>query len=81
MHQYLGIKERDVWHCRQDGQLKACGAGLLSSFGELEYCLTNEPKVCDFDPAVTGTTKFPITKYQPLYYVTNSFDDAKRKLL
>jgi len=66
--------------CRQHGDLKAYGAGLLSSFGELEYCLTNEPKVSEFDPAVTGVTEYPITKYQPLYYVTNSFDDAQRKM-
>ena len=26
--------------CRQDGELKAFGAGLLSSFGELEWCLS-----------------------------------------
>ena len=26
--------------CRQDGELKAYGAGLLSSFGELEWCLS-----------------------------------------
>merc|ERR1719400_525724 len=66
--------------CRQHGDLKAYGAGLLSSFGELEYCLTNEPKVSEFDPAVTGVTEYPITKYQPLYYGTNSFDDAQRKM-
>jgi phenylalanine-4-hydroxylase len=30
--------------CRQDGELKAYGAGLLSSFGELEWCLSGEKK-------------------------------------
>ena len=42
--------------CRQGGQIRAYGAGLLSSFGELEYCLTDKPKLADFDPAVTGVT-------------------------
>jgi phenylalanine-4-hydroxylase len=28
--------------CRQDGELKAYGAGLLSSFGELEWCLSGK---------------------------------------
>lgn len=45
-------------------KIKAYGAGLLSSFGELEYCLTDEPEVKPFDPEVTGSTKYPITKYQ-----------------
>ena len=31
--------------CREDGDIKAFGAGLLSSFGELEYACTyiNDP--------------------------------------
>jgi hypothetical protein len=33
---------------------KAFGAGLLSSFGELQYCLTDKPEVREFDPFVTG---------------------------
>jgi phenylalanine-4-hydroxylase len=28
--------------CRQGGELKAYGAGLLSSFGELEWCLSGK---------------------------------------
>ena len=66
--------------CRQHGDLKAYGAGLLSSFGELEYCLTDKPEHKEFDPSVTGTTKYPITEYQPLYYVTESFEEAQRKM-
>ena len=67
--------------CKEkNGDLKAFGAGLLSSFGELEYCLTDKPEVADFDPSVTGDTEYPITEYQPKYYVTKSFEDAQRKM-
>jgi len=66
--------------CRQHGDLKAYGAGLLSSFGELEYCLTDKPDHREFDPAVTGLQKYPITEYQPVYFVTSSFEDAQRKM-
>jgi len=40
--------------CHQKGELKAYGAGLLSSFGELEYCLSGKPEIKTFDPSVTG---------------------------
>ncbi|KAJ6640881.1 Protein henna [Pseudolycoriella hygida] len=66
--------------CRQEGDLKAYGAGLLSSFGELEYCLSDKPELREFEPAKTGLQEYPITEYQPIYYVANSFDEAKEKL-
>ncbi|TDG44453.1 hypothetical protein AWZ03_009149 [Drosophila navojoa] len=67
--------------CRQEGELKAFGAGLLSSYGELEYCLTDKPQLKDFEPEVTGVTKYPITQFQPLYYVADSFENAKEKTI
>ncbi|XP_063228625.1 protein henna-like [Bacillus rossius redtenbacheri] len=66
--------------CRQEGQLKAYGAGLLSSFGELQYSLSDKPELRPFDPAKTALQKYPITEYQPVYYVAESFEDAKEKL-
>ncbi|XP_059609359.1 protein henna isoform X1 [Phlebotomus argentipes] len=67
--------------CRQGGELKAFGAGLLSSFGELQYCLSDKPEVREFDPEKTGLQKYPITEYQPVYYVADSFEDAKEKMI
>ncbi|XP_003746671.1 phenylalanine-4-hydroxylase [Galendromus occidentalis] len=66
--------------CRQDGELKAYGAGLLSSFGELDYCLSDKPEVRTFDPAATGNQKYPITQYQPVYFVAESFQQAQQKM-
>ncbi|KAK3083031.1 hypothetical protein FSP39_012048 [Pinctada imbricata] len=66
--------------CRQDGQLKAYGAGLLSSFGELQYCLTDEPETRQFDPIKTAVQEYPITRFQPIYFVANSFQSAKEKM-
>lgn len=67
--------------CRQNGELKAYGAGLLSSFGELQYCLTDKPELREFEPEKTGEQKYPITEYQPIYYVSNSFDEAIQKMV
>ncbi|KAF3859334.1 hypothetical protein F7725_021733 [Dissostichus mawsoni] len=66
--------------CKQGSETKAFGAGLLSSFGELQYCLTDKPKVLPFDPAKTSLQKYPITEYQPVYFVAESFEDAKEKV-
>ena len=90
-------------------ELKAYGAGLLSSCGELEYSCTSEVRrktgatvhkagtkyhecwemdcaevvlseVIPFDPAVTSTTAFPITHYQPKYFVASSLNEVKQKI-
>lgn len=67
--------------CRQEGEIKAFGAGLLSSYGELQYCLSDKPEVRPFDPEKTGVQDYPITEYQPVYFVAESFADAKQKLM
>ncbi|KAJ8392350.1 hypothetical protein AAFF_G00077140 [Aldrovandia affinis] len=66
--------------CKQGSEIKAYGAGLLSSFGELQYSLTEKPKVEPFEPEKTCLQKYPITEFQPVYYVAQSFEDAKDKV-
>lgn len=67
--------------CKQGNEVKAFGAGLLSSFGELEYCLSDKPEKRPFDPFVACNQKYPITEYQPVYFVAESFKDAKNKVI
>ncbi|XP_028809905.1 phenylalanine-4-hydroxylase isoform X2 [Denticeps clupeoides] len=66
--------------CKQGSEIKAYGAGLLSSFGELQYCLTEKPGLHTFDPEKTCIQKYPITEFQPVYFVAESFEDAKEKV-
>ncbi|KAL0491749.1 phenylalanine-4-hydroxylase [Acrasis kona] len=65
--------------CKQEGQPKAYGAGLLSSFGELEYCLTDKPEIRPFEPEKVAEQQYPITTYQPVYFMADSFDRAKEQ--
>lgn len=66
--------------CRQPGGIRAFGAGILSSFGELQYSLSDQPKYLPWDPFVAAKMPFPITKYQPTYFVADDFTDALKKL-
>ncbi|KAJ3213622.1 hypothetical protein HK099_007271 [Clydaea vesicula] len=67
--------------CKEGNNIKAFGAGLLSSFGELEYALSDKPIKKPFDPAVTALQKFPITEYQPIYFVAQSFKEMKEQVI
>lgn len=71
------------------GMTKAYGAGLLSSFGELEYACSPTrpaggedkfPEYLPWDPEVAATTEYPITCYQPKYFVAQSMSDAKERM-
>jgi len=66
---------------RQDGQLRAYGAGLLSSFGELSHALgggADAPEIRLFEPESAGTTPNPVTTYQPLLWEVSSIGEALR---
>jgi phenylalanine-4-hydroxylase len=77
---------------REGKSVKAYGAGLLSSFGELDYACNPptqtkrllidlelnlspnsnsipSPLLLPWDPTVASQTLYPITTYQPAYFV------------
>ncbi len=65
---------------RRDGQLRAYGAGLLSSYGELEHALSGTVDINKFDPAIAKDTAYPITSYQPLLWEVASIGEAFEKM-
>lgn len=66
--------------CKQEGQLRVYGAGLLSSVAELRHAVTASDKIKRFDPQVTCQEECIITAFQNAYYYTDSFEEAKDKM-
>ncbi|XP_032415697.1 tryptophan 5-hydroxylase 1-like [Xiphophorus hellerii] len=66
--------------CKQDGGLRAYGAGLLSSASELKHALSGEANIRPFDPVVTCNQECMITTFQDVYFVAESFEEAKNKM-
>jgi phenylalanine-4-hydroxylase len=56
----------------EDGELKAYGAGILSSYGEIEEFRHMEIRPIDL--AEMGTIEYDITHYQPVLYRAESMD-------
>ncbi len=57
---------------REDGELRAYGAGLLSSYGEIEEFRAADVRPLDF--AAMATVDYDITHYQPVLFAAESMD-------
>jgi phenylalanine-4-hydroxylase len=64
---------------REDGELKAYGAGLLSSFGEIEEF--RHAEVRPFDIPAMGVQPYDITRYQDVLFAADSFGQIADELL
>ncbi|XP_063885417.1 tyrosine 3-monooxygenase-like [Scylla paramamosain] len=65
--------------CREQGEIRAWGAGLLSSFGELQHSLSNKPDHRDFEPSLTAVQPYQDQDYQDVYFVAEGVEDAMEK--
>src|SRR4051812_35744848 len=59
----------------EDGELRAYGAGILSSYGEIEEFRDMEHRPLDL--VEMGTTDYDITAYQPVLYRAESLDEVR----
>jgi phenylalanine-4-hydroxylase len=71
-------RERVYWYtlefgaAAEDGEVKAYGAGLLSSYGEIQS-FTRDAELLPFDLERMAATEYDPTTYQPRIFVAPSF--------
>mmetsp|Transcript_45542 Transcript_45542/g.117998 ORF Transcript_45542/g.117998 Transcript_45542/m.117998 type:complete len:346 (+) Transcript_45542:65-1102(+) len=89
----LGASEKEIWHLtkvywytvefgvvRQGGEIKAFGAGILSSFGELQHMKTDAPSFLPFDPFSPQPKMSYKDGFQSRYFVMESFKTGCQQL-
>jgi phenylalanine-4-hydroxylase len=59
----------------QDGELRAYGAGILSSYGEIDEFRAMEHRPLDL--AEMGTADYDITRYQPVLYRASCVEEVQ----
>jgi phenylalanine-4-hydroxylase len=59
----------------EDGELRAYGAGILSSYGEIDEFRGMEHRPIDL--VEMGTADYDITRYQPVLYRAESLDEVR----
>lgn len=65
---------------REDGQLKAFGAGIISSPEELKWAMSGAPETRPFDLIEVLRTPYRIDIVQPVYFVIDSFEHLAASL-
>lgn len=59
---------------REDGAIKAFGAGIMSSPSEAAHAASHTPEKRPFDPLTVLRTPYRIDILQPVYFVIDSFE-------
>jgi phenylalanine-4-hydroxylase len=59
---------------KQEDKLKIYGAGILSSFGETHFSVSETPQHLPFDAGTIMNTAFENDKIQDKYFIIQSFD-------
>jgi phenylalanine-4-hydroxylase len=62
----------------ETGELRAYGAGLLSSYGEIQAF--REAEIRPWDIQAMGTLEYDITQYQPVLFAAHSVDQVIEEL-
>lgn len=65
----------------EDGDLKVFGAGLLSSFGEMEFCFSDEVARLPLDMDDLVAREYDPTHMQKVLYVIPSFEELERQTI
>lgn len=82
--QQLRALERLYWFTvefgliEQQGETRAFGAGLLSSFGELQHCFSNEVERKPFKLSEVIATDFNYSQMQSKLFIIRSFEELKK---
>jgi phenylalanine-4-hydroxylase len=67
--------------CMQNNKKKVYGAGILSSPGEIEWCMSDKPKFLPFDIWKISNVQYEITKVQDPYFLAPSFLEMKNEVI
>ena len=65
---------------KEEGQLKIYGAGIISSKGETEHCLSQKAKQLPFDIQTVFETDYRTDVFQEIYFVIDSFEQLYNSL-
>jgi phenylalanine-4-hydroxylase len=84
-HDAVPILARLYWYMVEfglilvDGEVKAYGAGMLSSFGETQFSVASpEPNRIGYDLERVMCTRYWIDRYQSTYFVLDGFEQLFR---